>query len=149
VSDCHNRGNHAAWQGSTHETRNLSCTTCHSVHHPVAAERQLVKATEIALCATCHRQQVVKTERAVAHMPVREGKLSCFSCHNPHGSIANVKNLRVDVPRSARIVERSHAGRPDAHALSALPYRDAPSSNDLRQQRNPESQQIGCSDAPA
>jgi DmsE family decaheme c-type cytochrome len=92
---CHNRGSHAAWVGSTHEARNLSCTTCHSVHHPVAAERQLVKATETALCVTCHRQQVVKTERAVAHMPVREGKLSCSSCHNPHGSIANVKNLRV------------------------------------------------------
>ena len=85
---CHNRGGHAAWDGSVHEARNLSCTTCHSVHHPVAAERQLVKPTETALCATCHRQQVIKTERAVAHMPVREGKLSCSSCHNPHGGRA-------------------------------------------------------------
>jgi DmsE family decaheme c-type cytochrome len=92
---CHNRGNHAAWDGSVHESRNLTCTTCHSVHHPVAAERQLVKATETALCATCHRQQVIKTERAVAHMPVREGKMACSSCHNPHGSISNVKALRV------------------------------------------------------
>ncbi len=47
------------------------------------------------LCATCHRLQVAKTERAVAHMPVREGKLSCSSCHNPHGSISNVKNLKT------------------------------------------------------
>ena len=29
---CHNRGGHAGWEGSTHEARNLSCTTCHSVH---------------------------------------------------------------------------------------------------------------------
>jgi DmsE family decaheme c-type cytochrome len=92
---CHNRGNHAAWDGSVHEARNLTCTTCHSVHHPVAAERQLVNATETAVCATCHRQQVIKTERAVAHMPVREGKMSCSSCHNPHGSMSNVKALRV------------------------------------------------------
>ncbi len=92
---CHNRGNHAAWEGSTHEGRNLSCTTCHSVHNAASFEKQLVKATETQLCATCHRQQVVKTERAVAHMPVREGKMSCSSCHNPHGSIANVKNLKV------------------------------------------------------
>jgi DmsE family decaheme c-type cytochrome len=28
-------------------------------------------------------------------MPVREGKLSCSSCHNPHGSISNVKALKV------------------------------------------------------
>ncbi len=47
------------------------------------------------LCATCHRLQVTKTERAVAHMPVREGKMSCSSCHNPHGSISNVKNLKT------------------------------------------------------
>jgi DmsE family decaheme c-type cytochrome len=92
---CHNRGNHAGWEGSAHDRRNLSCTTCHSVHDPQSSTRQLTKTTETALCATCHRVQVVKTERAVAHMPVREGKMSCSSCHNPHGSIANVKALKV------------------------------------------------------
>ena len=92
---CHNRGNHAGWEGSGHERRNLSCTTCHSVHTPKSPERQLVKATETQLCATCHRLQVSKTERAVAHMPVREGKMTCSSCHNPHGSISNVKNLKT------------------------------------------------------
>jgi DmsE family decaheme c-type cytochrome len=92
---CHNRGNHAGWEGSGHERRNLSCATCHSVHSPKSTERQLVQATETQLCATCHRLQVSKTERAVAHMPVREGKMSCSSCHNPHGSISNVKNLKT------------------------------------------------------
>jgi DmsE family decaheme c-type cytochrome len=28
-------------------------------------------------------------------MPVREGKMSCSSCHSPHGSIKNVKALRT------------------------------------------------------
>jgi DmsE family decaheme c-type cytochrome len=92
---CHNRGDHAAWEGSPHDRRNLSCATCHSVHSPKSAERQLVKPTQTQLCATCHRLQVTKTERAVAHMPVREGKMSCSSCHNPHGSISNVKNLKT------------------------------------------------------
>ena len=78
---CHNRANHAGWEGSTHEARGLSCTTCHSVHSPKSFERQLVKTTETELCATCHRPQVAKTERAVAHMPVREGKMFCSSCH--------------------------------------------------------------------
>ena len=92
---CHNRGAHAAWDGSTHEARNLSCTTCHSVHSPQSLESQLVKTTETAVCVRCHRQQVAKTERAVAHMPVREGKMACSSCHNPHGSISNVKALKI------------------------------------------------------
>ena len=92
---CHNRGAHAGWEGSTHESRNLSCTTCHSVHNPASPQKQLVKATETATCASCHRLQVTKTERAVAHMPVREGKMACSSCHNPHGSIANVKALKT------------------------------------------------------
>lgn len=92
---CHNRGTHAGWEGSAHDRRNLSCTTCHSVHSPKSFEHQLVKGSEIELCATCHRVQVAKTERAVAHMPVREGKMSCSSCHNPHGSISNVKALKT------------------------------------------------------
>ena len=91
---CHNRASHAGWEGSVHEARNLSCTTCHSVHSPKSFERQLVKANETQLCATCHKVQVTKTERAVAHMPVREGKMACSSCHNPHGSTSNVKALR-------------------------------------------------------
>ena len=161
---CHNRGTHAGWEGSGHERRNLSCSTCHSVHSPKSPERQLVKATETQLCATCHRLQVTKTERAVAHMPVREGKMSCSSCHNPHGSISNVKNLKVGqlcrravhelsygdartdalraragarelrhLPRPARLVERSHARRPHADALPALPHRQQASGDALRQ----------------
>lgn len=29
---CHNRGEHALWDGSKHESRGLACTTCHSMH---------------------------------------------------------------------------------------------------------------------
>ena len=92
---CHNRGAHAGWEGSVHEARNLSCTTCHSIHSPQSFTSQLAKSTEAATCATCHRAQVIKTERAFTHMPVREGKMSCSSCHNPHGSINNVRALRT------------------------------------------------------
>jgi len=92
---CHNRGEHAGWEGSAHERRNLSCATCHSVHSPKSFTHQLVKGNETELCVTCHRVQVAKTERSVAHMPVREGKMACTSCHNPHGSIGNVKALKT------------------------------------------------------
>ena len=32
---------------------------------------------------------------AFSLMPLREGKMTCTSCHNPHGSISNVKALKV------------------------------------------------------
>ena len=90
---CHSRGEHTQWKGSMHEERNLSCITCHSVHNPKSETAQLKTPTVIETCATCHKTEVAKLQR-VGHMPVREGKMTCTSCHNPHGS-TNVRMLRV------------------------------------------------------
>ena len=78
---------------------------------PQSPEQQLVKATETQLCATCHRLQVTKTERAVAHMPVREGKMSCSLVPQP---------ARVDQQRQEP--EDRQLGRRVLHELS---HRDA------------------------
>jgi DmsE family decaheme c-type cytochrome len=88
---CHDRSKHALWSGSQHDQRSVSCLTCHSVHAPVGP-KQLKAKTEPELCATCHRNIVNKLNR-FNHMPVREGKMQCSSCHNPHGS-TNVKLLK-------------------------------------------------------
>jgi DmsE family decaheme c-type cytochrome len=90
---CHNRSDHGMWDGSSHQARNLSCTTCHSVHAPKSESGQLVKASAMQVCADCHRDKVAKVDRS-GHMPVREGKMTCATCHNPHGS-ANVRLLRA------------------------------------------------------
>jgi len=90
---CHAKATHALWEGSTHDVRNLSCITCHSVHNPVAERAQLKAADEPSLCIGCHRTQVLKMSR-VSHMPVPEGRMVCSSCHNPHGS-TNVRLLKV------------------------------------------------------
>lgn len=90
---CHTRGDHAFWDGSQHNSRNLSCVTCHSVHSPQSEKGQLVKANAMAVCGQCHRDKVAKVDRS-GHMPLREGKMTCATCHNPHGS-ANVKLLRA------------------------------------------------------
>ena len=89
---CHTRASHALWDGSQHDQRNIGCTTCHSVHSG-KAEPQLVARNQTALCATCHRNVTNKQHR-FNHMPVREGALTCSSCHNVHGS-SNVKLLRT------------------------------------------------------
>jgi DmsE family decaheme c-type cytochrome len=90
---CHNREAHALWEGSTHDARNLSCSTCHSVHDPKSPTAPLAESSQTALCATCHRVQANKVQR-VAHMPVLEGQMQCSSCHDPHGA-TNVKLLKV------------------------------------------------------
>lgn len=89
---CHNRGDHAFWEGSQHEGRGLSCTTCHSVHQPRPETKQLRASSIREVCATCHRDKIAKLDRS-GHMPVREGKMECTTCHNPHGS-SNVRLLR-------------------------------------------------------
>jgi DmsE family decaheme c-type cytochrome len=89
---CHNRSEHALWDDSQHEARNLSCTSCHSVHAGKSPTGMLKTTQQQDVCATCHRDKVAKLDRS-GHMPVREGKMQCSSCHNVHGS-TNVKLLR-------------------------------------------------------
>ena len=89
---CHNRGEHAFWEGSQHDSRKLSCTTCHSVHDYKSETKQLNKKTQAEVCASCHRDKIAKLDRS-GHMPVREGKLECTTCHNVHGT-TNVRLLR-------------------------------------------------------
>jgi DmsE family decaheme c-type cytochrome len=88
---CHFRTEHTFWAGSRHDERSVGCTTCHSIH-AAAGPKQLKAADEMGLCAQCHRTIVNKQYR-FNHMPVREDKMTCSSCHNVHGS-QNVKLLR-------------------------------------------------------
>jgi DmsE family decaheme c-type cytochrome len=83
---CHEKGNRIYWKGSIHETRNISCTDCHSVHNSKSEDRLLVKNSQTEVCGKCHKDVKGKLMRA-SHHPIREGKMKCTDCHNPHGSI--------------------------------------------------------------
>ena len=89
---CHRRGDHAMWDGSAHDSRDLSCSTCHSAHAFKSERAQLKTVRQMDTCATCHRDKVAKIDRS-GHMPLREGKMECSTCHNPHGT-TNVRLLR-------------------------------------------------------
>jgi DmsE family decaheme c-type cytochrome len=91
-TSCHNKGEHALWDGSQHEGRGLACTTCHSIHSFKSEKGQLKEKTQPEVCASCHRDKIAKLDRS-GHMPIREGKMTCTSCHNVHGS-TNVRLLR-------------------------------------------------------
>ena len=89
---CHQGGKQLHWTGGTHESRGLACTNCHSVMKKTSAKNQFAKKTEIETCYQCHKLKRAQMQRS-AHMPVREGKMTCSSCHNPHGSF-NEKMLQ-------------------------------------------------------
>jgi DmsE family decaheme c-type cytochrome len=91
-TSCHNRSEHAQWDGSKHDSRSMSCSTCHSIHNAKSETGQLKAATERDTCNQCHQREASKIARS-SHMPVQEGKMSCSTCHNPHGS-QNVRMLR-------------------------------------------------------
>jgi DmsE family decaheme c-type cytochrome len=95
--ECHAGGERRFWRASVHDTRDVGCTSCHTVMRSVSPRQQLSAETEIATCGECHSIQNARQYRN-AHMPLRpgafqsstavEGKMSCSSCHNPHGTVA-------------------------------------------------------------
>jgi DmsE family decaheme c-type cytochrome len=90
---CHTKSSHANFEGGMHAARNLSCATCHSVHDPKSERAQLKTVTAVETCQTCHKQEAMKVKKS-GHMPVREGKMDCTTCHTPHGS-NNVRMLKI------------------------------------------------------
>jgi DmsE family decaheme c-type cytochrome len=118
---CHNRQNHVLWAGSQHESRGLACSTCHSVHSFKSEDKQLKEVTQRELCATCHRDKVSKLDRS-GHMPVREQKMECSSCHNVHGT-TNVRLLRKG-DSIAELCTSCHAEKRGPYLWEHAPSRD-------------------------
>ena len=85
---CHAGGKRIYWEGSPHQSSDVACTTCHTLMESVSPEFQLARPTQTATCAQCHllpRSQMQHN----AHHPVREDKVACGSCHNPHGTLSD------------------------------------------------------------
>jgi len=94
---CHNKGDQKHWMGSMHDSKNISCVSCHSAHpkDPVVPKALLSKP-QMVLCTGCHLQKKAQLLRP-GHMPVREGKMQCTSCHNPHGTPNDKMLLQTSV----------------------------------------------------
>lgn len=91
---CHEKANQASFLSSMHARRNVECISCHSVHSYKSEKAQLKTALDVDTCATCHKSERAKSLR-MSHHPVREGKLGCSSCHNPHEGTRE-KMLKTD-----------------------------------------------------
>lgn len=89
---CHEGGKRMHWAGSAHDSRDVACTSCHQVHTQHDKVRD--KLAQPDVCTACHKEQRAQMSRPSRH-PIKEGKVACTDCHNPHGS-AGVKQLVRD-----------------------------------------------------
>lgn len=83
---CHQDGGRMHWRNSRHQAADVNCTSCHSVMKKQSDKALLAKATEAAVCYSCHTEVRGEMQRS-SHHPVREGKMTCSDCHNTHGSV--------------------------------------------------------------
>jgi DmsE family decaheme c-type cytochrome len=90
---CHEKGDRTYWSGSIHEVRNVACTNCHTIMRSVSQKFQLKTVYEPETCFQCHKDKRAQMARS-SHMPLREGKMVCSDCHNPHGT-ANESLLKT------------------------------------------------------
>lgn len=92
---CHKRGVQTYWEASAHAGRGVGCVDCHTLMEKTTDRFQLAKVddktpffnkrAQTEVCGQCHLQRRAALMRS-SHMPIREGRITCSDCHNPHGS---------------------------------------------------------------
>ncbi len=71
------------WNASTHALNDVSCFDCHKLHQ---GPQQKVSRDQMSeLCFGCH-PEIKAQNNLFSHHPLREKKMACVDCHNPHGS---------------------------------------------------------------
>jgi DmsE family decaheme c-type cytochrome len=87
-----------AWHASTHNLMNVCCTDCHNPHphtsvqqfvgishYGVTHQKRLpMSVQEPETCYKCH-PKIYALNALPSHHPVKEGKMVCSDCHDPHG----------------------------------------------------------------
>ncbi len=117
---CHEKGDRTYWNGSTHEMRDLACTNCHTIMKRVSVKFQLRTVLEPDTCFQCHKDRRAQMARS-SHMPLREGKVVCTDCHNPHGSQTEAL-LRADSINDT--CYKCHAEKRGPFLFEHLPVRE-------------------------
>jgi DmsE family decaheme c-type cytochrome len=93
---CHNNGPKLAlWDSGIHKTKDVSCSDCHSVHGRSVVTLGFGHSKDplgyapryqYDVCSKCHLDVKAQVNRR-SHHPIIEGRVTCSSCHQPHGSL--------------------------------------------------------------
>ncbi len=79
---CHRGGDQQHFLTSEHSRADVACSDCHKVH--AREDKLLDRLTQPEVCVDCHTDQKANMNKFSRH-PIREGKVVCTDCHNPHG----------------------------------------------------------------
>ena len=84
---CHESDPHLeGWRSSAHGRRRVSCLDCH-VDAPRAP-------APLSRCETCHSGVATEFFLPSRHL-LREGRMTCLECHEPHGGATQLRNEEV------------------------------------------------------
>jgi len=72
------------WNSGIHAVNDVSCFNCHNVHKGPSLITQRKDIRD--MCLKCHQTQSAEFSLP-SHHPVKEQKITCSDCHNPHGTI--------------------------------------------------------------
>jgi DmsE family decaheme c-type cytochrome len=128
---CHdNNSPTMAWHSSTHARHGVACADCHNPHPNLKVQRTLnIQHTNIRrderspmaveepyVCYRCHADIYAKTSMP-SHHPIKEGKISCSDCHDPHGQTeGNLKEPTINM-----VCYRCHADKQGPFAYEHPP----------------------------
>lgn len=97
------------WNSGVHVYNEVSCSSCHPIHG--GADLITPPRAVPNLCFSCHID--LKAQFSLpSHHPIKEGKMYCVDCHNPHGT-ANPSQLN-------EMTEKETCGR--CHAEKIGPF---------------------------
>lgn len=81
---CHRKGSLYYWNNGIHG-KTMTCTECHQVMKNTGTKNSLKMTSVREICYKCHAQKKSQTTHS-PHLSQDEAKMSCLSCHAPHGS---------------------------------------------------------------
>jgi DmsE family decaheme c-type cytochrome len=108
---CHKGAPTMAWHSSIHQNNGVACTDCHNPHPDATVprfvnidhykverpKRLAMSVQEPEACYKCHAK-IYGLNAMPYHHPVKEGKMVCSDCHDPHGQyLRNLKEETINL----------------------------------------------------